>query len=163
MMQAGNKPWHQGTTGPLRGAKATTFEGGTRVPAMIRWPAAIPEGQVTDALIANPDIYRTMLTIGESAVPDSLDGYNMMPFFTGATDESPRNEYAYFLYGRLEALRVGPWKLKLTDKSTELYNLQDDVAERYNRAQEHPEIVERLRKRMNELAKEYNVRLPASK
>jgi len=76
MLQMGNKPWHQGTTGPLRGAKATSYEGGARMPAMIRWPGQIEAGVDTDKLVASPDIYRTLLNAAGADAPDlPLDGH----------------------------------------------------------------------------------------
>ncbi|MDX1642218.1 MAG: hypothetical protein R3220_11000, partial [Balneolaceae bacterium] len=141
--------------------KATTYEGGSRVPAIIRWPAAISSNQVTDQLIAIPDIYRTMLEIGGGDLPDhTLDGYNLLPFLTGEVQTSPRNEYAYFRYGVLEALRLGKWKLRLMEEEAELFNLQDDPGERFNRADDHPEIVQEIRNRMEEIASEVEVVLP---
>src|SRR5699024_8061327 len=94
MRQGENKPWHQGTTGLLRGYKHTSYEGGGRVPAMIRWPDQISSEQVTDQLVAMPDIYRTLLEAGGGELPDhKLDGYNIMSFLSGETEASPREEY----------------------------------------------------------------------
>lgn len=158
---AGNKHWYVGSAGPLRGYKHTTFEGGPRVPAMMRWPGHIQPGQVSDALVANLDIYRTFLEEGGGQLPDHpVDGYNIIPFVTGKTDQSPRKEYAYLLHGTLTALRVGPWKLKLNDERPELFNLQTDVGEKYNRAGQEPEIVNRIRQRMEEVAQELGAQLP---
>lgn len=153
MLQEGNKPWHQGSTGPLRGSKATSYEGGGRVPGMIRWPAQIPSDQVTDQLVGMPDIYRTLLEAGDGEVPDhTLDGYNIMPFLTGSTDSAPREEYAYFRHGQLEALRVGKWKLRVVLDEPQLFNLQSDPGEQFNRAEDKPEVVEDIRDRMEEVA-----------
>lgn len=155
MLQDGNKPWHQGSAGPLRGSKATSYEGGGRVPGIIRWPAQIPSGQVTDQLVGMPDIYRTLLTAGEGELPDhTLDGYDIMPFLTGATDTSPREEYAYFAFGKLEAMRVGEWKLRVTSGRPELFNLQADPGEQFNRAEDKPDVVKDIRTRMEETAEE---------
>jgi arylsulfatase A-like enzyme len=94
-------------------------------------------------------MYRTFLhLVGGSPPHYSLDGFNMMPYLTGQTDKSPRNTYAYFLGGHLQALRVGNWKLKLND-GVQLFNLAVDVGEHYNRAKEKPEIVKQIRKKMD--------------
>lgn len=153
---AGNKPWHVGSVGMLRGYKATTWEGGTRVPAMIRWPGHIPAGRVTDELVANLDIYRTFLEVGGGTLPDHpVDGHNVMPFLTGQTEQSPRETFAYFRNG-LQALRVGPWKLRLDSQTGEpaLFNLQKDPGEKYDRAAEKPALVEKLLQKMKAFAKE---------
>lgn len=161
MRQAGIKPWHAGSPGPLRGSKATSYEGGARVPAMIRWPDRIKPGQDSDELVASPDIYRTFLEIAEAELPNhTLDGYNLLPFLTGKTSESPRQEYAYFLHGTLEAMRDGDWKLRLAGKEPQLFNLQIDPAERYNRAKEKPDIVGRIWEKMTELAEEVGTKMP---
>lgn len=163
MLQAGNKPWHAGSPGHLRGSKATTYEGGSRVPAIIRWPAQIESNQVTDQLVGMPDIYRTMMEIGGAELPNHpIDGYDLRPFLMGETETSPRNEYAYFRHGVLEAMRIGEWKLRLMEVEPELFNLQDDPGERFNRAEDHPEIVQEIRERMENLAIEVGADLPES-
>ncbi|HLR24386.1 MAG TPA: sulfatase, partial [Fodinibius sp.] len=160
MLQEGNKPWHQGSAGPLRGSKATSYEGGGRVPGIIRWPAEIPDGQVTDQLTAMPDIYRTLLEAGGGELPEhKLDGYNIMSFLSGETEASPRGEYAYFAFGKLEAMRVGKWKLRVVREEPELFNLQADPGEQFNRAEDKPEIVRRLRQRMQKVANEAGVKV----
>lgn len=161
MLQEGNTHWHTGSPGPLRGSKATTYEGGTRVPAMIRWPGQIPGGQVSDELAAMPDIYRTLLEAGEGQLPDHpLDGYDLMPFLKGETEDSPREEYAYFRGGQLQAYREGPWKLRLAGNQPELFNLQNDPGERWNRTEDKPEIVERLHRRIKQFAEEVGAEAP---
>lgn len=154
MLQEGNKPWHQGTTGPLRGAKATTYEGGTRVPALVRWPGHIESGRDTDALVASPDVYRTLIGAAGAELPDHpLDGYDVMPFLTGEMEESPRERYYYFM-DDLEAIREGAWKLRVAGDTTQLFNLQEDPGERFNRADEHPERVQEMRAQMEAFAEE---------
>jgi arylsulfatase A-like enzyme len=156
---AGNKPWYGGTAGLLRAAKGTLYEGGTRVPAMIRWPGHIKPGQVSSALVANMDIFRTFLKAGGGKAPNySLDGYDMMPFFTGKVDHSPRKAYAYLL-GGLQALRVGKWKLKVNEDYPELFNLAVDPSEQFNRAGAKPKIVKRIRQRMDKLANRLGVKV----
>lgn len=163
MRQEGNKPWHQGTAGPLRNSKATTYEGGTRVPAMIRWPERIPAGVVTDGLAASPDIYRTLLNAAGAAEPEhALDGHNLMPWLSGEADTSPRERYAYFLRGTLEAMRVGRWKLRIKRRRPELFDLQVDPGERFNRASDHPEIVKQIRAEMKQLAAAVDAGLPTT-
>lgn len=161
MRQAGNKPWHQGTTGPLRGAKHTTYEGGTRVPAMIRWPNRIEPGQRSDDLAASPDIYRTLLAVGNATIPDhALDGHNLLPWLTGDEDQSPRNRYSYVLHDTLQAMRIGDWKLRLMEEEPQLFNLQSDPGERFNRAEDQPERVKQIRQEMEEKAEELDIPVP---
>lgn len=163
MLTEGNRPWHQGTNGLLRGGKGTSYEGGIRTPAMIKWPDQIPANLVTSELIAAPDIYKTLMKIGRAELPShTLDGHDIMPFLTGEIEKSPRNEYVYYRYNELEALRMGDWKLRLAGGEPELFNLQLDPSERYNRANEKYDIVVRLHKRMSELAGELSANISKS-
>jgi arylsulfatase A len=159
MKAGGVKPWHQGTAGLLRGSKGSMYEGGGRVPAVISWPGQISAGQVTDNLVAMPDIYLTFMKTGDANLPNlPLDGYNIMPFLKGETSKSPRNEYAYIAGGTLRAMRSGDWKLLLSGKGVaELFNLQLDPSERYNRINEQPEIARTIYKRMKEFAGELKI------
>ncbi|HRP33210.1 MAG TPA: sulfatase [Agriterribacter sp.] len=156
----GNKPWDAGSAGPLKGYKATTYEGGPRVPAMIRWPGHIKAGQTSDEMVSNLDIFTTFLHAGGGQRPDhTTDGLDMMPFFTGKEKHSPRNEFAYFLWGKLEAMRLGDWKLRTVNGIEELFNLQTDPGEKYNRAEEHPEIVKEIKLKMQTLANETHAKI----
>jgi arylsulfatase A-like enzyme len=156
---AGNKPWYQGSMRQLRGAKHMSYEGGPRVPAMIRWPGHIKRGQVSSALVSNMDMFRTLLKAGGGKLPDyPLDGYNMMPFFTGKQAKSPRNTYAYIKYG-LEALRVGKWKLKVNKGYPELFNLAIDPGEHYNLAGVKTKIARRIHQRMQKVARKLEIKI----
>ena len=154
MLQAGIEKWHAGSSGLLRGSKATTYEGGARVPAIIRWPEHIKPGRVDSELVAMPDIYRTMLSVAGAELPDlKLDGYDITEFLTGAAKQSPRNEYFYFR-PKLEAVRVGNWKLRTFTGDPELFDLINDPSERINRAADMPEKVSELRKIMEIMSEE---------
>ena len=120
--------WPDGGMTPFKGEKATTWEGGFRAPCLIKWPAKIKPGQVSNEIISGedwlptflaaagePDIKEKLLT-GHSAIGRNykvhLDGYNMLPYLTGEVDKSPRNEIFYFDDdGGLNAIRVGKWKV----------------------------------------------------
>lgn len=155
----GNRPWDAGSSGPLHGYKHTTYEGGPRVPAMIRWPGHIKNGQVSDELLTHMDLYTTFIKIGGGHLPDyKIDGLDVMSFFTGKTEHSPRKEYGYFI-NKCQGIRVGEWKLRRVGGVTELYNLQYDPSELYNQADAHPEIVKRLSDRMKALADDVGVGL----
>jgi len=163
MLQGGNQPWHQGTAGALRGWKHTTYEGGLREPTIVRWPGRIaPNGDSSD-MASVLDLYVTFVKLGGGRLPDHpVDGLDLMPWLEGKTDRSPRKEFFYVLHNRVEAVRDEEWKLRTRD-GTELFNLQSDASERFNRAEEHPEIVERLRKRMEAMAKELGAKVAEPK
>lgn len=152
--RGGNKPWDAGSAGPLRGYKHTTYEGGPRVPAMIRWPGHIVSGVVSDEMVSHMDLYTTFLKLAGGHLPHyKIDGLDLMPFFLGKTKHSPRNEYGYFI-NKIQGIRIGEWKLREVAGVTELFNMNYDPDELYNQAEDNPEIVNRLHVKMTELAKD---------
>ena len=156
MLQDGNKPWHAGSPGPLRGAKGTTYEGGVRTPCIVRWPGKISPGRRSAEIVSSIDLYRTFVTLAKGAMPaNQSDSHNLTSFILGQTDQSPRKDFYYFHGRRLDGLRSGPWKLRYKD-GLELFNLDLDPAEKYNRAEEKPEIVERLTTQLETMAKSTN-------
>jgi len=128
--------WPDGGMTPFWGEKNTNWEGGWRVPAMVRWPGRIPEGEVTNEIVHHMDWLPTFLaaagnetvkedlldgvTVEEMAGRDyrvHLDGYNILPLLTGETEESPRKEIFYFSDdGDLTALRYRDWKLMFMEQ-----------------------------------------------
>ena len=154
MQQAGNELWHAGSKGPLRGSKGETYEGGARVPAILRWPDEIAAGRVSPELVGMPDIYRTVLAVADARLPDHpVDGHDLTPFLKGETDRSPRPDYFYFR-GDVEAVRVGDWKLRTASGELELFDMVTDPFERINRAASEPENVAELLARMKAMAEE---------
>lgn len=160
MLQGGVRPWHAGSPGPLRGAKATTYEGGLRVPGIARWPARIPAGQVSAELATVMDLYTTLVRAagGEPPRDRPVDGQDILPLLAGRAP-SPTKVFYYFRGEELEAVREGSWKLRLSNHAREgvppgrppepeLFDLEVDPGERFNRAAELPDIVARLRARM---------------
>jgi arylsulfatase len=121
--------WPDAAATPFRGEKNTNWEGGWRVPAMVRWPGQIKPGSVTNEIVHHMDWLPTFLAAaGESDIKEKLkkgkykaigrrykvhlDGYNILPLLTAQTDKSPRKEIFYFSDdGDLTALRYADWKL----------------------------------------------------
>ncbi len=120
--------WPDGGITPFHGEKGTTWEGGFRIPMIVRWPGMIKPGQISDAIISQEDWMPTLLAAaGEPAVKEKLmkgyrangrdfkihpDGYNFVPFLTGQADKGPRQEIYYFGQGgELNAIRVQDWKI----------------------------------------------------
>jgi arylsulfatase A-like enzyme len=119
--------WPDGGTTMFRGEKNTQWEGGFRVPTLIRWPGVIKPGTVVNGICAHEDMLPTLLaaagdpnvkedllkgrTIGDMTYKVHLDGYNMLPFFKGEVTESPRHEFIYWTDdGSVAALRYDNWK-----------------------------------------------------
>jgi len=124
-----NDTWPDGATTPFRSQKDTNWEGGWRVPAFIRWPGKIKAGTVLNGIVSHIDMFPTLLAaagdldvtqrllkgtkVGDKTFNVHLDGYNMLPYFTGEVKESPRQSLAYFSDdGDLMAVRIGDWKLQ---------------------------------------------------
>ena len=125
--------WPDGGMIPFRGEKNTNWEGGYRVPMMVRWPGHIQPGQVSNVIISQEDWLPTLLAaagepdikekllagdkVGDKTFKVHLDGYNFLPYLTGQTKESPRKEFFYFSDdGQLVALRYGRWKLVFAEQ-----------------------------------------------
>jgi arylsulfatase A-like enzyme len=156
-----------GSAGPLRGSKGTSWEGGTRVPFIARWPGRIPAGSVSGDLARTLDILPTLAGIAGRPLPPNrpIDGQNMVAFLEGQGPSPAREFFYYSSGGRLEGVRDRQWKLHLTfpDKGepvTELFDLLADPSERWDVAGEHPDIVARLRERMRRFAAEIAVDRP---
>ncbi len=149
MLSGGVVPWHAGSPGMLRGAKHTTYEGGVRVPLIVRWPGTVPAGAVTAEVGATVDLYATLITAGEGGLPSGVDGHDLAALWAGRTEQSPRREFIYHRGSQAQGIRVGPWKLR-TVEGEELFHLDVDPSERYNVADEQPEIVAALKGRLSE-------------
>jgi arylsulfatase len=119
--------WPDGGTTPFRGEKATNWEGGFRVPMLIRWPGVIEPGQIINDMAAHEDLIPTFAAgagesdlvekvlagyqAGEKTFKVHLDGYNLMPFLSGDEEASPRNSFIYWSDdGDLMAIRYDHWK-----------------------------------------------------
>ena len=148
MLSGGVRPWHAGSPGPLRGAKHTTYEGGVRVPFIVRWPGRVPAGRVSAEMGATLDLYQTLLATAGAEAPPGGDGHDLAEFWAGRASQSPRREFIYHRGSQPQGIRVGSWKLRTVD-GDELFQLDIDSSERYNVAEEHPEIVAELRDRLS--------------
>ena len=132
--------WPDGGMIPFRGEKNTTWEGGFRVPMMVKWPGKIKPGQVSNEIVSMEDWMPTLLAaVGEKDIKKKLlkghkadgkqfnvhlDGYNLLPYLTGQVKESPRNEMFYFTDdGQLSALRYGQWKMMFSEQRAHSFDV----------------------------------------
>jgi arylsulfatase A len=135
----------RGTNAPLRDFKGSTWEGGMRVPTIAWWPGKIPAGTSTNEITAMMDVLPTFVKLGGGKVPADrkIDGGDIWPLLAGdAGAKSPRESFLFYRGLKLEAVRSGPWKLRLVNG--QLFNLDADVAESKDVAAENPEIVKKL-------------------
>jgi arylsulfatase A len=142
-----NGPWLTqgkagGTAGPLRGGKGSCWEGGVREPMLAWWPGRIAAGSSCDAVTSETDILPTLVKMAGGTVPADrkIDGLDVWPLLAGQTRESPREALFYFNGGHLEGVRSGPWKLL----NQRLYNLDKDIGETTDVANQNTDVVKRL-------------------
>lgn len=174
-----NGPWlmygnHGGSAKPLRAGKGTVFEGGYRVPCIMRWPAKIPKNTVNKNMCAIIDILPTIAHITQSSAPkNKIDGKNILPLMTQKKGKNVSPHTAFF-YGQT-AVRSGQWKLHLPHRSKyypspgkdglpgkrtfkdiplSLFNLETDIGETKNVAADNPKIVSRLKKQLSDFTQE---------
>jgi arylsulfatase A-like enzyme len=134
---------------PLRGNKATTWEGGTRVPFSMQWKGTLPMGETYEKPIVQLDILPTALAAAGAEIDTEwrLDGVNLLPYLKGEKDGRP-HETLYWRFGKQWAVRHGDWKLvggNGGDLAGELYNLADDISESNNMAASNPDKVRELK------------------
>ena len=158
-----NMRWHAGSPGPFRDAKGTTYEGGVRAPAIVWRPGVVPAGRIIQEPVSLMDLYPTLLRAAGAEIPDDrpIDGNDIWPLLRGDIEESSSQQpHYYFRNNRLEAVRQGPWKLQLVSGSPELFHLDRDIGERFNVAEDHPDIVASLRSLMEAFARETDTSVP---
>ena len=150
--EGGADPDYFDSNGPLRGYKRDLYEGGIRVPMLLRWPGRVAAGSTTDHVSAFWDVLPTLAAVTGAEVPGATDGVSFLPTLTGE-GEQEQHDYLYWEFherGGRQALRQGKWKLVRYDVGKEpqgdyeLYDLSTDIGEDNNLAAEHPEVVERL-------------------
>lgn len=160
-----------GSAGPFRGHKADTYEGGLRVPFLVRWPGHVPAGFVNDtSIVTAVDLFPTFAEVGGASLPPEFigDGQSLVRLIKGDTENYNRNKPMFWEWrspvqsGRapMLAVRDGDWKLFVHQHSgkVELYNLELDKGETRNVATEYPERVEALR----QLAIDWQATLPSA-
>jgi arylsulfatase B len=135
---------------PLRGEKGQMYEGGLRVPFMVRWPDTLPAGTVYHRPVTSLDIFPTAAAAAGVGTPNQLDGVNLLPYLTGERFENEHpHPTLYWRQGHKTALRVGDWKLVRMPRGGggspwELYNLADDISETRNLAGAQPDKLAEL-------------------
>jgi len=168
-----NGPWlsygdHAGSARPLREGKATTFEGGVRVPCIMWWPGQIPAGAVCRQPACTIDIFPTVARLTGAKLPDHpIDGKDIWPLISAQPGAASPHEAYFFYWGReLQAVRSGRWKLHFPHKYNTivepgsggkpgksqarqielcLFDLENDIGETTDLSQQHPEVVARLK------------------
>jgi len=177
MFISDNGPWlnygdHAGSSGGFREGKGTSFEGGHRVPFLVRWPGVVPAGRVSNKLLTALDILPTVAKLCGARLPAKrIDGVDWVALLKGDNTVTPRDHfYYYYRKNSLEAVRQGDWKLVFAHPgrtyegylpgqggapgpsteehkfSTALYDLRRDPGEQYDVREQYPDVVARLEK-----------------
>lgn len=136
------------SAGPLRGMKRDLYEGGIRVPLIVRWPGKIKEGTVSDRISAFWDFLPTAAGIAQVKAPGQLDGLSLLPALLGQT-QTNHHDFLYWEFherGFQQAVRMGDWKAVRLQAGApiELYNLKTDEGEQQNVAGQNAEIVAKI-------------------
>jgi len=137
--------------GPFRGQKGNLYEGGLRIPMIVRWPGKIKTGVVSDHLWYYPDVMPTLAELAEVKPPDNIDGVSIVPTLLGeavAGRKQEKHKYLYWEYSGQVAVRMGNFKAVKPgkDKPFELYDLSKDISEKNDIAAERPEILTQMKK-----------------
>ena len=169
-----NGPWmnygnHAGSALPLREGKGAMWEGGPRVPCVMRWQGKIPVGTECKKMAATIDLLPTIASIADAELPErKIDGVNILPLLKNEKENNPRDSYYFYYGGQLRAVRQRKWKLYFPHEyrsylgvepgmdgfpgpyntgtcGLELYDLENDISERNDVADKHPDIVSRLK------------------
>lgn len=185
ILTSDNGPWlnygnHAGSTGGLREAKGTSFEGGNRVPCIMYWKGKIQSGTVCNKLASNIDLFATFAEIAKAPLPErKIDSISLLPLLNQKNNTNPREYFVYYYNENdLEAVTNGRYKLvlphryrtyevyvpgndglpgKLTQeeiRTSELYDLRRDPGERYNVISLYPEVAAELMKVVDEWREE---------
>jgi arylsulfatase A-like enzyme len=135
------------SNGALRGIKRDLYEGGIRVPMIVRWPGKVKAGAESTQVWWHADILPTMAEVAGTKAPANIDGISMLPAVLGKRGKG--HEFLYWEFhegGFQQAVRMGDWKgvRRGSDAPLELYDLKTDISEQTDVAQKHPEIVKRI-------------------
>ncbi len=158
-----NGPWFEGSSGPYRDRKGSSWEGGQRVPFIAKWPGTIPAGLVSNEPAMNIDIFPTLVQLAGGDLPADrdIDGKNILPMLVEGAD-SPHDVLYLFDSDRIVGVRSGRWKLVVETRYRGaipsfdnpasyygpeglLFDLRRDPSETYSFTREYPEVVGRMR------------------
>lgn len=157
-----NGPWltrrhHGGCALPLRDGKASVYEGGLRVPCILRAPGQTPPGTICSEMVTAMDVLPSFAEWAGAALPErKIDGRSIVPLMQGTPGaRSPHQAFYYYdVHSRITGVRTGCWKLLMQKNGPELYDLQSDIGESNNLAIAHPERVTEMSRQMEEFDRE---------
>lgn len=148
---------------PLFNHKATLWEGGIRVPFVMRWPAKLPKGKVVSQPAITMDLSATFVAAAGAKPTATLDGIDLVPILTGEKPEIERTLCWRIQRSdrQMKAVRQGNWKYVQDGPVDMLFNLKDDISERTDLNYQHPEIVQKLKKALADWEEEVEKNPPS--
>lgn len=155
--EGGHNPHFFDSNGPLTGIKRDLTEGGIRVPMIAHWPGHIQAGNTTEFAGCFQDVMPTVAELAnvKAEVPEDIDGISFLPTLLGYQEEQEQHDSLYWAFyerGGARALRMGNWKAVQQPYHTpvRLYNLEKDISEENNLAEQKPDLVEKMTRLMDE-------------
>lgn len=157
--EGGADPVYFDSNGPLKGFKRDLYEGGIRVPMIVKWPNVVTAGSKSNHVSAFWDVFPTVSEIAAIDPPENSDGISFLPTLKNESDKQKKHEYLYWEFherGGRQAVRKGKWKavkydvFKGKEARLELYNLEEDLSEEENVAAEYPDLVAEMEEILNE-------------
>lgn len=164
---------------PLRGGKGMLYEGGVRVPMIVRWPSVVPPGSQCDVPVITVDFFPTLAAIGQAKTPSKLDGENLLPLFRDPKTKLKRDALYWHFPCYLEAnvnkgtwrttpagsIRKGDWKLIefFENGKVELYNLSKDIGQKNDLSEKFPEVCRDLHNQLKNWRKQTKAAMPTPK
>ena len=154
-----NGSQQKGSNGPLRGRKGQTWEGGQRVPCVVRWPGKIPKASESSEIVSTLDLLPTFAKLAGVSLPKKpIDGHDASDILLGEKGAQSKHEaFYYYQMDQLQCVRSGKWKLHLAleskkrnwgkpegKKPQQLFDLEKDVGESTDVSSDHPEVVKHL-------------------
>ena len=158
------------TNAPLREEKGGLWEGGIRVPLLVRWPGVVAPGGTSDALLSSVDLFPTFIDLAGGTMPEgqTFDGISMVPVLRGAVPDAERTLFFHYPHYHhtvpAGAIRQGDFKLLefFDDGHTELYNLREDIGEAHDLAEEMPEKAAAMQTLLAEWRDEVGAAMPVA-
>lgn len=134
----------------FRGGKGNLYEGGLKIPFLVRWPGKVRAGTVSDLVFNQVDIFPTLTDLSETKAPSDLDGISVLKEILGNSGEQEQHEMLYWEFGNQTAVRFGNWKAIEPNKvkhpgKWELYDLSKDISETKDVASDHPAILDKMK------------------
>ena len=161
-----NGPWlsfktHGGSAGAFRGGKQTNWEGGHRVPCIIRWPAQISEGTVITSQVTNMDVLPTIMNIIKGRMPvNKIDGHDIGALLTGSGNIPKPYPFIYYsIEGVASGIRIDDYKYVKINDEEYLFDIDVDFREKFNLIEEMPDKAEELKKMLQEMDEEIEVEM----